>query len=178
MYIVFEGIDNSGKSTQIELVKERLKLIFKQHGIDINVISISEPELEEVVDPQDEVELTLRFALQRRLLHKKYPSDLFRDTNPVIVLSDRSFYSSLAYQGYCEHMKLWIRNVNEFVSEPSIVFFFDRGDGDDWVTRSAYKHYFEVLPLSAVYVDTKNHSLSQTTEYICNKILGKWNKRF
>lgn len=176
MYIVFEGIDESGKTTQIELVKERLKLIFKQEHYATNIIQIAEPEIKYRIDGRDDIEMALRYALQRRLIHNKYPRQIFFDDNSTIVLSDRSFYSSLAYQyNICHHVdKNFIRTLNSFVHEPAMIFFLDKGESDDTVLNEIRNQYFKVLPLSAIHVDTKNHQLNSTTKYITKHILRKW----
>lgn len=179
MYVVFEGVDESGKSTQIELVKERLDLIFKDNGYNLSVIPIAEPELVDVVDESDDVELVLRFALQRRILHNKYPSYHFQDSSPTIMLSDRSYYSSLAYQSRVneELGSQFIEVVNSFVSRPVLVFYFDNGACDGYL-EDVKKEYLNVLPLSTVYVNTEKYSIAETTSFISKKIIEKWNELF
>ena len=59
MYIVFEGIDGAGKSTQINLLKDWLE----QNGFDV----------ETVVEPTDsEVGKLIRKILQRRQFFKSH----------------------------------------------------------------------------------------------------------
>ena len=179
MYIVFEGIDGTGKSTQIELVKERLQFLLHKNNYNINITTIAEPELEDIVNEGDWIELALRFALQRRILLDKEPvSSNMMDYEPHIILSDRSFYSSLAYQGYSDTTVDYIRSLNFFVPEPSQIFFLDNGIPDDSELEDVRNNYFNILPLSTVYVNTKKYSITQTTEFITNKILKKWNSLF
>lgn len=178
LYIVFEGVDGVGKSTQIGLVKECLESVFQEEGYDVSVFVIAEPELVDVVDFEDDVELTLRFALQRRLLHKKYPSKIFCRTVPTIVLSDRSYFSSLAYQssvGVCDN---YVGLVNSFVHRPAMIFFFDAGVCEDGSLERVREKYFDVLPFNAIYVDTENHPVGETTQFIVRQIIGKWKELF
>lgn len=173
MYIVFEGVDNTGKSTQIELVSERISLILKRKGLDVPVLKIAEEEIDKntVHNPDDGGEMALRYALQRRILLKDYSDELCYN-NPSILLSDRSYYSSMAYQGE------WVKQLNEFVPKPNLIFFFDRGEPEDEGLKYVYNNYFNVLPLSTIHVNTKKHSIVSTTDYITRKILEKWNKLF
>ena len=136
MYIVFEGIDGAGKSSQIQLLKEWLE----ENGLEVELL----------VEPTDskvgklirelltydnattetmQKTLGLLFAADRMLI-----MDKLNDKNKVII-SDRSFISSLAYQ----EPKEWINEINKYAKKPDLVLLLDldvatsvkRCDGED-----------------------------------------------
>ncbi|MDR1811554.1 MAG: dTMP kinase [Candidatus Fibromonas sp.] len=104
-FICLEGIDGSGKSTQIA----SLESLFKSRGLE--VLKIREPggtEISEAVrqillNPahkgkmSDITELLLYNAARAQLLHESIKPALEKG---VAVLADRFAYSTLAYQGY------------------------------------------------------------------------------
>ncbi|MDR1830471.1 MAG: dTMP kinase [Candidatus Fibromonas sp.] len=104
-FICLEGIDGSGKSTQIVALEN----LFKSKGLE--VLKIREPggtEISEAVrkillDPEhkgkmsDITELLLYNAARSQLLHEVVKPALKKG---VAVLADRFAYSTLAYQGY------------------------------------------------------------------------------
>ena len=109
MYIVFEGIDGAGKSTQIQLLKEWLE----ENGLDVELLVeptgskvgklIRELLTYDNATTEDmQKTLGLLFAADRMLI-----MDKLNDENKVII-SDRSFISSLAYQ----EPKEWINEIN------------------------------------------------------------------
>ena len=115
MYIVLEGIDGAGKSTQISLLKDFLE----QNGL----------EVETVVEPTDsEVGKLIRKLLTRH----DATSDAMQSK---VIISDRSFYSSLVYQEPRE----WIQELNKYAKIPDLVLLLDldveksvaRTDGTD-----------------------------------------------
>lgn len=103
MLITFEGIDGSGKSTQIKLLKEKLvKLgfraeVFREPGgtrVSELIRSILlNPDLE--VDPVSE--LLLFSAARAQLISEQVRPLLNKD---VIVILDRFYDSTVSYQGY------------------------------------------------------------------------------
>jgi dTMP kinase len=142
MYIVFEGIDGAGKTTQIDLLK--------------NWLVDSGFEVETIVEPSDgevgklirkilqekrasseitQKELGLLFAADRLEIMDKI-SEL-KYTNKIII-SDRSFYSSLVYQEPQE----WIKQINKFALFPDIVLLLDL-DLKTSVSRSDQTDEFE-----------------------------------
>lgn len=116
-YVVIEGHDGTGKSTQVELVRERLA----KRGIDS--IEFSEPAL----DPKDGVEDVLmadalRTIIKNGTLERDPLTDLFlfsaarhekwhRKAIPALalgkwVVASRNYYSTEAYQGYGKGLDL------------------------------------------------------------------------
>lgn len=125
MYICLEGIDGSGKSTQLE----RLGKWLEECGL--SVTRIREPTdspvgrliREMLQDPKAQDEgfqrtLALLFAADRTLLMDTICKE--EEINRI-VLSDRSFYSSLAYQNGEE----WIAQINQHALEPDLVILLD-----------------------------------------------------
>lgn len=125
MYICMEGIDGSGKSTQVERLGKWLE------DCGFIVTRIMEPtdssvgrlirELLQNPHAQDESfqrTLALLFASDRTLLMDKIQNEVEMNR---IVLSDRSFYSSLAYQNGEE----WIAQINRYALEPDLVILLD-----------------------------------------------------
>ncbi len=123
MFITFEGIDGSGKTTQINLLKNW----FEKKGYD--VLITSEPTNEEVgkilrkrlkEKTHGWVEALL-FAADRALHCEK-------TINPnlnKIVICDRYVHSSLAYQSAEGVDKEWIKCLNKMFPEPDIIIYID-----------------------------------------------------
>jgi len=103
MLITFEGIDGSGKSTQITLLKEKLIKAGKQvevlrepGGTDISELirgMLLNPEIE--IDPV--TELLLFSSARSQLIVEKVKPFLAKDK---VVILDRFYDSTTAYQGY------------------------------------------------------------------------------
>ncbi|MEX0724564.1 MAG: dTMP kinase [Gracilimonas sp.] len=103
MLITFEGIDGSGKSTQISLLKEQLlewghevQVFREPGGTDVSEMirgMLLNPDLE--IDPV--TELLLFSSARSQLVAEKVRPLLQQD---VIVILDRFYDSTTAYQGY------------------------------------------------------------------------------
>jgi len=103
MLITFEGIDGSGKSTQISLLKEYIsstgksvKVLREPGGTDISELirgMLLNPEIE--IDPV--TELLLFSSARSQLIAEKVKPLL---TDGVVVILDRFYDSTTAYQGY------------------------------------------------------------------------------
>lgn len=127
MFIVFEGIDGTGKSTQVRLLAEALKSSGQE------VITSKEPSdgphgtrLRNSAEtgrlsPQKELDL---FHLDRQehigsLIHPAL-------SRGATVILDRYFFSTMAYQGIRGFDPLEIRKTNEtFAPLPDIVFLLE-----------------------------------------------------
>lgn len=116
-YIVFEGIEGAGKSTVAKLVGERLESDGRR------VVRVREPGGTAVGEPIREILLSHELApgpWTEALLFAAARAQLAAEVvGPVLeegawVLSDRSVYSSLAYQGAGRGLGIEaVRTVNE-----------------------------------------------------------------
>ena len=139
MYIVFEGIDGSGKSTQIEMLRQWLA----DNGFGV----------ETLVEPTDsEVGKLIRNILQRHdaasedvqkilallfAADRMFIMDKLEDESKIII-SDRSFISSLAYQEPAD----WVGVLNRYAKKPDLVILLDL-DVKKSVARTSGKDTFE-----------------------------------
>ena len=139
MYIVFEGIDGAGKSTQIQLLKEWLEA----NGLEVEaLVEPTDSEIGKLIRKilqrsdatTDRVQKTLGllFAADRMLIMDKLSDD------KKVILSDRSFISSLAYQEPAD----WMVELNKYAKKPDLVLFLDL-DVKTSVSRTTGEDEFE-----------------------------------
>ena len=139
MYIVFEGIDGAGKSTQIQLLKEWLEA----NGFRVEtLVEPTDSEVGKLIrkvlqrpDAQTErvqKTLGLLFAADRMLLMDKLEDE------SKIIISDRSFISSLAYQEPLE----WVEVLNRYAKKPDLIILLDL-DVAKSVSRASGEDTFE-----------------------------------
>ncbi len=131
-FIVFEGIDGAGKSTQIELLAAHLQ------GEGRRVYRTAEPT-ESVtggllrdalggVSKRTPCEMAALFVLDR-IFHNVNPVNGIEKmlADGVDVICDRYYYSSLAYQGSLTD-PAWVRNMNldcPEIRRPDLCIFLD-----------------------------------------------------
>ena len=124
MYICFEGIDGSGKTTHAALIAGWLR----DNGFSVE--EVREPTDSEIgalirtmltdSDARSEDKqriFALLFAADRLLLDSK----IREEWADRVIVSDRCYYSSLVYQGPVD----WVREINRFAPEPDIVILLD-----------------------------------------------------
>jgi dTMP kinase len=121
-YIVFEGIDGSGKSTVSKMFVHYLL------NKGYNVLFTKEPytqQIDELIRKNQTNKTLLFLFLADRSIHIEY----LKKQNVDFIVSDRSFYSTICYQGYGACMDIeFVTKLNEFVVEdflPNIVFYLD-----------------------------------------------------
>ncbi|RJS88520.1 dTMP kinase [Candidatus Bathyarchaeota archaeon] len=132
LFIVFEGIEGSGKTTHAKALKKWLeekragyKVEFFKEPTSFPIGSLIKRVLNKEVVVAEEA-LPLLFAADRA-------DHTIRHITPAlekgsIVICDRYVFSSLAYQGGGMKVKFdikWLKEINKFIIEPDIVFFLD-----------------------------------------------------
>jgi dTMP kinase len=133
MFITFEGIDFSGKSTQVELLKD----YFIKRGKEVEIIrepggtGISEKIRDILLDRKNhgmfmETEILLFSASRAQLVREKIRPYMAQG---IYVISDRFHDSSTAYQGFGRGILieqiLEIHKLSIGETLPDITFFID-----------------------------------------------------
>ena len=125
----FEGIEGVGKSTQINLLKDYLEIngysteILREPGSTITGESIRSILLDSKENLSSESELLLMFAARAQLISEKV-----NNTNSDIILFDRFYDASLAYQGFGRNLSIdFIQSLIGFINcpEPRLTFLLD-----------------------------------------------------
>ena len=131
LFIVFEGLDGSGKSTQQQLLNAKLK------SDKISTISFREPgstiignQIVEILQSDQKLsplsELLLFYVSRSAIIEEKIKPAL---DNHDVVICDRYFYSSIAYQGYGRGIDInFINQINDQVVKniiPDLIFYMD-----------------------------------------------------
>lgn len=132
MFITLEGIDGSGKTTQGKLLKEKLEtlgfkvLLTREPGGTKVAESIRNLllHLDEKIEPMTEVFL---YCAARNEHLEKIIKPALKDG--YIVISDRYYDSTLAYQGFGRGLGIEeMKNINWYfinTCPPDITFFID-----------------------------------------------------
>ena len=131
-FIVFEGIDGAGKTTQVGLLAERLRGMGKQVVITAEPTSLpSGTALREVLGgrvKKSDCEIAAMFTLDRIAHNVDAESGIEKLVSEgAYVICDRYYYSSLAYQGSLVDYG-WVKALNTECPEirhPDLCIFLD-----------------------------------------------------
>ena len=131
-FIVFEGVDGSGKSTQIKLLEQKLDQhsisfsTFREPGGNLLSEKIREILLDKDISICDESELMLFLASRGQNTEEGILKELSKGK---FVICDRYSDSTMAYQGFGKELdKDFINSCNKFVTKgitPSITIILD-----------------------------------------------------
>jgi len=144
MFIVIEGVDGCGKTTQAKKLAEWLS------GEGHDVLLTAEPTegrigkfIREILQGTEEVDpktLTLLFTADRyeHLTNKVEPAQALGK----IAVSERYYHSTIAYQQAQGVDRDWIIELNRFAPKPDLVFLIDSPVADA-VARTSTDEIFE-----------------------------------
>lgn len=124
MLITFEGLDNCGKTTIVERLKE--------YYDKLNIITHFTREFETNIGREikkmsengtlDAVLKAYLFAADRHIRTRIYSEE---DYNNKIILFDRYYHSAIAYRMAEGVNREWIENINSIFRTPDLVFYID-----------------------------------------------------
>lgn len=124
LFVVIEGIDGAGKTTVAKELTRRL------NELGIKSVYTYEPFYKFSVDfittyweDLDPILQTLIMALDRYYHIKKEVIPYLN--SGYVVISDRYYYSSIAYQGAQGIDINWILSVNRYVLKPKLAIYLD-----------------------------------------------------
>ncbi len=118
LYVGVDGVDGVGKTSVVHTVAETMEMM----GYD--VLTVAEPYTDvgkKALDLDDPYAQALAFTLDRMLLHS--------EINPEehdLVISDRTFLSTIAYQSTMGADFDWLVELQRPVPKPDAIFIIDR----------------------------------------------------
>ena len=150
-FIVFEGIDGAGKTTQVGLLAERLRGMGKQVVITAEPTSLpSGKALREVLGgrvKKSDCEIAAMFTLDRIAHNVDAESGIEKLVSEgAYVICDRYYYSSLAYQGSLVDYG-WVKSLNTECPEirhPDLCVFLDLTPAESMRRISAGRESTEI----------------------------------
>ena len=131
-FIVFEGIDGAGKSTQVELLKKRLEAEGRRVSVTAEPTELeSGRALRRALSgetPKSECQMASMFVLDR-IAHNVEPESGIRAVteNGSDLICDRYYYSTLAYQGQTTDYG-WVKAMNlscPEIKRPDLCIYLD-----------------------------------------------------
>lgn len=186
MYICLEGIDGSGKSTQIEKLDKWLKecgievlRVFEPTNSPVGLLIRKMLQNPQATDESFQKTLALLFAADRTILMGKIED---AEAEGKVVISDRCFYSSMVYQNGAG----WINEINKFAKKPDVVLLMDidpetaisRCEGTDSFEDKEFlqrikKRYLELADKQDFMVINANNGLNKVQDDIKRVIARK-----
>jgi dTMP kinase len=130
MYVVLEGIDGVGKSTHTNLLEKyykskdiETKRIVEPTNSQVGQLLRQELKNEDSVKDTNQQMLALLFAADR--LTQKDEILKYKHNPNNLLLSDRSFYSSICYQNNYSITPKWLYQINQHVPRPDLLILLD-----------------------------------------------------
>ncbi len=171
MFIVFEGIDASGKETQVKLLAKALKKM----GHEVFLIAFPDYKnpigkmIRKFLDNKVDLDVETRallYAADRRYRYRDIKKAL---DSGKIVIADRYCYSNIAYQGSQGAKPSWLASLDATLVFPDLVFFLDvpvKVALKRKTRRDRYSRYAELLEkVREAYWDMANRTIRPFAEY-------------
>lgn len=187
MFVVFEGLDGAGKSTQVQLLAQSLR------GRNFDVVTAREPggtEAGEAVrqimfgDGEAQRPVTLHplaWAFLMNAARTQLIADVVRPAleKDIVVIADRYWYSTLAYQGAGEGVdQEFIRCISNVATcglMPDIVIYLEVPAETAMARKmTAFRDVLDRRPLAFhIRVSECYHSLAQADPHRWSRFDGR-----
>lgn len=125
LFIVLEGIDGAGKTTQAFLLEKWLKKKGKK-------VFVTREPTDGLIGGIIRAAITKKLKISQKTLQLLFAADRSEHVKEIvsnlkkgkIVICDRYFFSSIAY-GMLELDKKWLMNLNSTFPKPSLIILLD-----------------------------------------------------
>jgi len=187
--IVFEGIDGSGKTTVAKKLLEKLsELGYKAHYTYEPWESPFSKLLQSFKGKVSPLIEALLLAADR---YYHVTNDIVPKLKEgYVVLLDRYFYSSIAYQGARGADPSWVKELNRYVVKPDLIIYLDvaldialnrlKGKGSKWgyfekteLLIKVKEIYESMIESEGFIVVDANRSLNEVVDECFNIIVKK-----
>ena len=162
MFVVFEGLDGSGTSTQLERIGAWLGCFTTFEPTNGPIGALIREKLREGGFSNET--MALLFAADRKEHNKQIKNQLEQNRT---VICDRYVYSSLAYQSSIGVSMDLIKKINEDCIKPNLILYF-KISAEDCAERmtSRKKDYFENIELQKKVETAYQTVLSDTSNVV------------
>ncbi len=195
-FIVFEGIDGAGKTTQIERLAARLRAEGRKVTVTAEpTVSVSGGMLRDALgglQKRTACEMAAMFVLDR-VFHNVNPDGICAMIDAGYdVICDRYYYSSMAYQGSQTDFA-WVRDMNlncPEIRRPDLCIFLDLSPEESLArigrerthteiyekkeileaVRRQFLHVFEELDDKTVIIDTTGQSIDEVAKKVAEAV--------
>lgn len=124
MLVVFEGLNNCGKTT----IVEKLKNYYDQQGVPAEFTREFETDVGKLIKKMsqesqlDSILKSYLFAADRQIRTRMYTDE---DYQNKMILFDRYYHSAVAYRMAEGINKEWVMTLNSVFKKPDIGFYID-----------------------------------------------------
>ncbi len=189
IFIVFEGIDGSGKTTQSKLLSEKIHGKYTYEPTDGYIGKY----IRKILNGKkcEKETLALLFAADR----VEHVADIEQNLKKSNVICDRYVYSSIVYQSIQGIDLEFIVNINRFAKKPDLMIFLDVDIEESFkrmggrsreifenkdILEKVKKKYYEVIEkrlfepkYGYIVIDTTNNDIEEVHNKIIDNLIKK-----
>ncbi|EIW78885.1 thymidylate kinase [Coniophora puteana RWD-64-598 SS2] len=130
MFIVFEGLDRSGKSTQVELLRQEL---IRESGSDTSTVTMKFPDRTTPIGQIIDSYLQQQTSLDDQAIHLLFSANRWEDASDIMshlesgvtVIVDRYAFSGVAFSLQKGFSYEWCQSPDRGLPAPDLILFLD-----------------------------------------------------